>query len=166
MNQELQNELFEKYPEIFAEKDLDMSVTCMCWGIETGDGWYKLLDSLCANLDHSMRNGHPQVVATQVKEKFGDLRFYVDNADEYQRGMITLAETMSECTCETCGAIGTMKADPRGWVSTLCDDCRSGNTTQKLKEHLNTLISSIDIGRSHVFLQEKINEIKLELSNE
>lgn len=61
----------------------------------------------------------PQVVAVQIKEKFGTLRFYVDYSDEYSRGVIEMAENMSARTCETCGAEGTRRDG--SWIRTLCD---------------------------------------------
>lgn len=60
-----------------------------------------------------------QVVADQVKEKFGTLRFYYDGGDERISGMVTLAEGMSAVTCEQCGNPGEIRSG--GWVRTLCD---------------------------------------------
>jgi len=77
MEQELQDKLFKKYPKIFEQRKLPMTQTCMCWGLECGKGWYQLLDCLCSSLQwDTERNGYPQVVFTQVKEKFGTLRAY------------------------------------------------------------------------------------------
>ena len=89
MKVELQNKLFEKYPKIFRQKDLPMQQTCMCWGITCGDGWYNIIDTLCSEIQHHLeynaeRNQGPTLVeATQVKEKFGGLRFYYDGGDVY-----------------------------------------------------------------------------------
>lgn len=63
-----------------------------------------------------------QVVVGQVKEKFGTLRFYVDNADSVVHNFISLAETMSAVVCEDCGAPGTVGG--RGWIRTQCQPCR------------------------------------------
>lgn len=60
----------------------------------------------------------PQVVAVQVKEKFGTLRFYVDGGDDYTDGVIAMAEALSGRTCEECGAPGTTNSG--GWLSTRC----------------------------------------------
>ena len=77
MNPELESKLFSKYPKIFRQKDLSMQETCMCWGIEHGDGWYKIIDILCYLLQGDINNNnYPQIEAVQVKEKFGTLRFY------------------------------------------------------------------------------------------
>jgi ribosomal protein S27E len=59
-----------------------------------------------------------QVVATQVKEKFGTLRFYAQGGNECTHGMIQMAEAMSAVTCEMCGAPGTTGG--KGWIRTLC----------------------------------------------
>ena len=47
-----------------------------------------------------------QVVAVQVKEKFGTLRFYYDGGDDYISGLSAMAESMSGRTCEVCGNMG------------------------------------------------------------
>lgn len=61
----------------------------------------------------------PQVIAVQIKEKFGTLRFYYDGGDEYCRGVESMAEFMSAKTCEECGSPG--KSRHGGWIRTLCD---------------------------------------------
>lgn len=65
----------------------------------------------------------PQVVAEQVKEKFGGLRFYYRGGDQYIHGLAAMAESMSYVTCEQCGNPG--KSNNDGWISTLCADHRS-----------------------------------------
>lgn len=80
--------------------------------IDCGDGWLGLLDALCARLQfHTDHGDGPQVRVVQVKEKFGVLRFYVEDADEVQQGMIDLAQALSERTCEVCGALGRATSD-------------------------------------------------------
>lgn len=107
MEAELQNQLFERYPAIFTERVLPHTETAMCWGITTGNGWYGLIDALCARLQwETDHNDAPQIVATQVKEKFGTLRFYRHEASERQLGMIDLASELSGRICDTCGSPG------------------------------------------------------------
>jgi hypothetical protein len=138
MKEELEKQLFEKYPKIFRQKELSMNQTCMCWGISTGDGWYNILDALCGNIQGYIdseieRNQYRkergeaekeivQVEATQVKEKFGGLRFYINWQDDYIDGLIRMAESMSYRTCEECGVPG--KPNEGGWIITLCEPCR------------------------------------------
>ena len=62
----------------------------------------------------------PQVVASQIKEKYGTLRFYYYGGDDYVDGVVAMAEYLSGLTCETCGAPG--KSRGGGWIRTLCDE--------------------------------------------
>lgn len=57
----------------------------------------------------------------QIKEKFGTLRMYCDNVNDYARGVIDMTEALSEETCEVCGG----KGKPTGgrWIQTLCEEC-------------------------------------------
>jgi len=123
MKKELQDKLYEKYPKIFKQKDDDMTTTCLCWGLECGDGWFDLIERLCDSLQfHTDRNNYPQVEATQVKEKFGTLSFYTSGADEYLSGYINFAESMSATICETCGTNQNV-TQTKGWIKTICKKC-------------------------------------------
>jgi len=126
MKQELDEALCAKYPKIFCDRHGNMKETAMCWGFECGDGWYNIIDQLCNNIQHHIDWSHknkdkesvPQVVAEQVKEKFGTLRFYYQGGDDEISGMVRMAESMSGVTCEKCGSPGSTGG--RGWISTLC----------------------------------------------
>lgn len=131
MKRELDEQLCVKYPKIFKDRHGDMKETLMCWGFECGDGWYNIIDQLCANIQHhvdwkqeqkekySRGEGCSQVIAVQIKEKFGTLRFYYDGGDDTIGGMFRMAESMSAVTCEECGAPGQLRG--RGWLYTACD---------------------------------------------
>lgn len=61
------------------------------------------------------------VVAIQVKEKFGTLRFYYSGGDDFVRGVVRMAESMSARMCEVCSAPAT--SDPNnGWARTVCSE--------------------------------------------
>lgn len=70
----------------------------------------------------------PQLEASQVKEKYGGLRFYLSGypiqseIDAKVTAYINFAEAMSYVTCEDCGAPG--KQQGKHWVSTICDSCK------------------------------------------
>jgi Fe-S-cluster containining protein len=153
MKKELDEQLVKKYPLIFKNRYGDVKETLMCWGFECGNGWYQILDSLCANIQHhidwkekqrqwtitfnskaaleemkEVPDAIAQVVAVQVKEKFGGLRFYYDGGDDQISGMVRMAESWAANTCETCGAPG--KSRNGGWIKTLCD-----NHEEERQEH-------------------------------
>lgn len=69
----------------------------------------------------------PQLVATQIKEKFGTLRFYYSGGDSVTRGIVAMTEHMSSHICSVCGNKGTLEAST-GWLSTLCDADRRSNS--------------------------------------
>lgn len=61
-----------------------------------------------------------QIVATQVKEKFGTLRFYYDGfGNERIMGMCYMAEALSSSICEVCGNPGYTR--PNRSIGTVCD---------------------------------------------
>ena len=105
-------------------RNKDMKETCMCWGFECGDGWFQILNQLMGNIQHHIdwknKDGEvvPQVTLDQVKEKFGRLRFYYTGGDDYVRGLVSMAESMSGITCEECGKPGTQTSG--GWIKTVC----------------------------------------------
>lgn len=91
----------------------------MCRGFCCKDGWFDLIDTLCAQIQHHIdQTGAPQVVATQVKEKFGALRFYYDGGDSHIRSLVEMAVAKSKNTCEECGTPG--EVFDGGWVVTRC----------------------------------------------
>jgi len=132
MKAELQQQLYEKYPNIFRQKDLDKTVTAMCWGISCGDGWYDLIDTLCENIQNRVINvnrnkseeEHLICEAVQVKEKFGGLCFYTYGGDDYIDGLVSMAEAMSYHICTECSKPSAKQDSNRGWIYTLCDSCK------------------------------------------
>jgi len=128
MDEAKDKDLCTKYPNLYRDRHASMQTTCMCWGFSCGDGWYELIDELSAALEAEIvklkESGIPTEqlpVAAQVKEKFGGLRCYVDNATEEMYKLIEAAEEKSFTICEYCGAPG--KVRPGGWIRTLCDAC-------------------------------------------
>ena len=179
MNKLLDEYLCKKYPKIFRDRHAPMTQTCLCWGLECGDGWFFLLDSLCSNIQHRIDNPPyvrantfqnwfgdlwnktvwnyvlypifsklfsykiylkldkcfrynvkfvptliPQVIVSQVKEKFGSLAFYYNGGDDIILGMVWLVESLSYRVCEECGILNEM-VNPNydGWIKTTCPDC-------------------------------------------
>lgn len=125
MNPALDRALCDRYPKLFAlRRD---ATSCMSEGFACREGWYHLLDGLCSQLQHETDQlGASQLAVTQVKQKFGTLRFYVSPAaTPRQRGMIELAYTLSARICEICGAPGQWRgaeeAARGGYIATRCD---------------------------------------------
>ena len=145
MRQELDHELCEKYPKIFRDRHAPMTQTAMCWGFDCGDGWYNIINALCFQIqsyidwknsqrqllltsnpyDRPIPDEVPQVVATQVKEKFGTLRFYWGGHGGHpitiniMDDIVYAAEIKSAYICEECGKYGELRTGG-WWIKTLC----------------------------------------------
>lgn len=122
--------LQERYPKIFGLKE-NSNEPYGLYGLECGDGWFDLIDTLCKNIQHHVnwkieripeeeREGF-QVVATQIKQKFSALRFYYNGGDDYIAGLIQMAESISGTVCEVCGEKATIRT--KGWMTNLCNSC-------------------------------------------
>jgi hypothetical protein len=141
MDQELQDKLFEKYPNLFQNRNKSPMQSPMCFGIECNNGWYELLSSVCWRIFQHERNiedrkrilkDQPEKIKDdleyisvkfdQIKEKYGGLRVYYSGGDDYVRGVVSMAEEYSYKVCEVCGNAG--KPNKSGWISTLCDEHR------------------------------------------
>jgi len=132
MKKELQDKIYALYPELYREKDLPMSQTCMCWGLDCGEGWFNLLKTLTLGIKAVDSHYGTETVAKQVKEKFGTLRFYFgvrhdDNeistlVDDIISQMVDGAEVESGNTCEVCGEFGQVE-NHHGWYMSRCSKC-------------------------------------------
>lgn len=115
MKGDLQIKLVKKYPNLYKNFGGDVRQTLMAFGFECGDGWFKLIDELSAKLEPL------GIVAEQVKEKWGGLRFYIGLGSDEAFDLIEKAEKESYKICELCGNEGNPKG--KGWIKTLCDEC-------------------------------------------
>lgn len=122
-----QNELIEKYPEFFEYlKDHKGPIIPIQFGFECGDGWYWLLSSLMALIHRYCKNSNIEIPEiTQIKEKYGGLRFYYSGGDEKIYGMVSFAEILSYKICEECGSTENVTQNKGGWIYTRCDKCRT-----------------------------------------
>ena len=129
-------EIMSKY--WFFQPDYALQNNLMAFGFECGPGWYDLIEELCDKISVLLDTKYPefkteieeedryqgQFQVTQVKEKFGTLRFYVSTAPDEVFDLIDEAEKKSAITCEHCGNPGSMR-EHHMWLSTLCDECDS-----------------------------------------
>jgi hypothetical protein len=125
MSPELTEKLISAYPEQF--KNLK-------W-IECQDGWFDILSKLCYivdnRLDYKKRIKEPLdfFYWSQIKEKFGGLRAYCYGSDDYIKGTIAMAESISYSICEVTGEKGKLRKQMTNeaqepipaWMKTLSD---------------------------------------------
>ena len=150
MTPELEQHIREKYPLIFSGR-CEMSINdgwfdiidMLCaniqnridnivmqrghaieWNKDVNDPEYDWSDksSFIKREERAVPELVEQVVAKQIKEKFGTLRFYYGGGDEYIRGLDSMAASMSSVTCEVCGNPGKSRStEKQRWVLVLCD---------------------------------------------
>jgi len=76
MKEELEKLLVKTYPSLYRDYGGDMRRTCMHWGFACGDGWFDIINNLSREITVLAITNNIDVIADQVKEKFGGLRFY------------------------------------------------------------------------------------------
>lgn len=117
-------EIIDKYPEVFGVRPFDESTTLIKYGFECGEGWYPTLIELIEKISKIVkRDNLENFRAVQVKEKFGGLRFYVNNGTDEIHKLIGETELKCENICEECGAPSKIRTLPSRWVTNLCDTC-------------------------------------------
>jgi hypothetical protein len=87
---------------------------------DVGPGWKDIVQPL---IDRAEKEG---VTITQIKEKFGGLRFYVGAATQEFHDAVSEAENKSYETCEVCGQPGEPVHPNGGWIKTLCTEHLAG----------------------------------------
>ncbi len=122
MKKELSQKLINDFPSLYKVGESVMDT--FYFGFECGDGWFELIYKLSEDIVRVSKS----VRVSQVKEKFGTLRFYIagveiENAEEVF-DLIEQAEKDSEIICETCGEAGRLRKS--GWMFTACDKCYKG----------------------------------------
>jgi len=128
-----QQDIFDRFPLLYQERHLPCTQTCMCWGLDCGQGWYNLIYSLSEELQLLSNQTGYQVIITQLKEKWGHLTVYYrlvmnDGAGDLDPAvlmriincLISAAEKVSEHTCDACGTYAERRTT--GYILPLCDE--------------------------------------------
>ena len=162
MNDDLQQKLYEEYPLIFAQKDLSMQETAMCWGIATGDGWYDILNHACFLIQQRVVQPIENIalyekwIAEEGQTRIDSLK---EQIEEEKKKIITVqfvqvkekfgtlriyhtsydpyiagVISMAEgMSASTCESCGNKGLlSTKGWYHTLCDPCRTTRFSREL----------------------------------
>ncbi len=116
--------IMQAWPEVYGPGPWPVSGTLLGWGFGCDRGWCPLLERLSADLAAITReDGLTGFRVQQVKERFGELRFYCSDGNDRSDARITLAEHEAATTCEACGLRPARLRDQAGWLATQCDRC-------------------------------------------
>ena len=124
-----------KFPEMYSQP---------YGGVCIGEGWWPIIEALSNQIHHHVKwkneqrdkynrgEGCRPVIVTQIKEKFGGLRFDYEGGDDTVDGMVRMAESWAARSCEECGKPG--KSRDGGWIRTLCDE-HEAERQARMKEY-------------------------------
>lgn len=125
MKSKLQESLRKDFPLLY-EGEVGKKGVIISFEFECGDGWYELLKELSKKLYPLIEESRKvpnefgfYSKATQVKEKFGGLRFYMTTASDEMHDIIDEFEALSTKTCEICGDPGSIDSS-RNVLQCLC----------------------------------------------
>jgi len=113
MNPNNVKKLKKKFPKLLAEIE---NIWC-------GDGWYGVVYGVCNDLQKKF----PKIKLAEIKEKFGRLTVipksgtYPDIKKEEVWELIELHSNLSITVCEETGGMGSLRANGRDVMKTLCD---------------------------------------------
>ena len=123
MNEENSDKLVKQFPDLFCN---------LPFGCECGNGWFSIIWMLCFDIMKECKTRDIPVgisedteivnlYISQIKEKFGGLRFYTSVTYDFMDELLDKAEELSEKTCEECGREGSLRNGP--WLKVRCDEC-------------------------------------------
>ena len=122
MRQDLDDVLCERYRHLFRDRHSNGAQSNMHRGFCCGDGWFDIIDTLCASLSAGVKVGAiPAVLAIEVKEKLGTLRFRIQGGNAEAHRLVALAEQKSARICELCGQPGMLQK--LEGLQVLCPGC-------------------------------------------
>ena len=144
LSRELDDLLCRRYPRLYARRHGDPQSTAMGWGFEIGDGWFGIIDALSEVLS-SRIEGHesPGPEVQQVKQKFGSLRFHIDEPNSVG-AIVDLAEQMSCRVCEISGRPGRLCLIGQRQIATLAPGIELPSTAPRRG------VTAIDVGTDPV----------------
>ena len=119
LNPKSAREIYEKYPLLFPKNT-----------IQCNQGWLKIIEEMSAAIqiyiDFELGSDVPQVVFTEIKERFGVLQISYTGGDRIVNHIVELCKKLSYKTCELCGKIGDLYCSTkwRKWCNTktICEE--------------------------------------------
>ena len=104
-------DVYSKYPQMFSE----------CFDYSPPDGWDAIVERLLSDIAFV----DPKAKIHQVKEKFGELRVYLDRGtdDTWEALSDLIHEAEEQCakTCQRCGKPGELR-NKNSWYYVACED--------------------------------------------
>jgi hypothetical protein len=122
MRQELIDKLYNDFPKLYRKDFNNFWITY--------DGWFDLIydlskeiNSIIINLE-SFGEDIDNYYLVQIKEKFGSLRYYLQQSTKEMDDIIAIFENKSYDICALCGKDkGPRSAKESAWGLNFCETC-------------------------------------------
>ena len=121
-------ELIEKHPFTRCRSmDWKCELLDQSWYPTIPKGWRKafgkqLIEEMEAEYNKYDDEMKSEWNVLQIKEKYGELRIYVDPETRKMGEIINKYSLKSRTVCIECGAPAKQRSN-HGWVDTMCDEC-------------------------------------------
>ena len=122
ISKELDDKLCGDFPYLYQNRNKSMYESAMYWGFSCGDGWFDLIYQLSRKLEPY------KVIAAQVKQKWCQLRFHIEEphkAPPEVLDLIKATEIASLNVCERCGGLRSGKFAGIGAGRATCEECNN-----------------------------------------
>jgi hypothetical protein len=113
MRNDLSDRLMKRCPIIYRGALPGPNRIVMHFGFECSSGWFEMIlllseaiERIAVELKSEGVEESKLPMVCQVKQKFGGLRYYMENGNKEIYAMIEEAQTKSFHICEICGAYG------------------------------------------------------------
>lgn len=115
---------YDDYDRMSADlkKRVDKGMGCGSYVLE---GWATIINKL----NDEIAAIDPNYRVDQIKEKFGELRYYVHLSNDLTKSQVDAihqligeAEDTTLQTCDVCGAPGKRATQGRGYIATRCEE--------------------------------------------
>ena len=135
MSSDWGDDLIRSHPNVFGSARSNRAYP------RVGDGWRSLVGLTIRRLSDAIA-AHPKAVLriTSIEQKYGSLRILYSGsgipaaAVDAIENVLTMAEAVSEHTCELCGSPGRLFED-RGMLGARCGVHASGRPVVDILEH-------------------------------
>lgn len=82
---ETEKAIFNRFPKLFRQANLSMQESCMYWGMEIPPSWFSVVEKLAEDINEIAPDS---VEFAQIKEKWYELRVYVDFVGEVSKEIV------------------------------------------------------------------------------
>ncbi len=103
MDSHFENKLYERFPDLYRERTAPLESSNMPWGVQCGNGWYKIIYDLCNKITKIAPEGeHSPAISQIARHDDGTLYVDVRNVSPPIADLVATAREASRLTCEYC----------------------------------------------------------------